>query len=305
MKRIILAVIAVFVASAAVAFDVPSLNGRVNDNAKLLSGSELSSLADRIKTFEGQAKNGAQIAVLTVPSLDGESIDKVRSDVFRAWHLGQAGKDNGVLIVVAPVERKVAIEVGYGLESVIPDIAAARIIDQMKPSLKKGAENWFRALDGAVVSLGAAVLASEQIVAAPDRPNGSGFLIFLGCVGAVLLLGGAGAVMIASANARRAREAKALEDAARQNATPRRSYYRSVPRSAYPQQANAAAVGAGAAVAASSSRSRISSDTPSRSSWSSSSDSGSSYSSSSSSDSSSSYSGGGGDSGGGGSSSDF
>jgi uncharacterized protein len=80
-----------------------------------------------------------QIVVLTTPTLGGEPVESYANRVFHAWALGQKGKDNGVLVVVAPHDRKMRIEVGYGLEATLPDAAAGRIVDNvMKPRFKAG-----------------------------------------------------------------------------------------------------------------------------------------------------------------------
>jgi uncharacterized protein len=127
-----LALIASFIASAA---DVPYLTGRVVDNAEILSPATRSKLAADLKAHEDRTTN--QIAVLTVKSLDGDSVEDFAVRVFEAWKLGQKGKDNGVLVVVAPTDRRMRIEVGYGLEGTLTDAAAARIIrDRMTPRFK-------------------------------------------------------------------------------------------------------------------------------------------------------------------------
>jgi uncharacterized protein len=317
MRKYILALALLMIAGAASAFDIPTLAGRVNDNAKLLTTSEAAALADRIKAFETRSKSGAQIAILTLPSLGGESIDKVRSDVFHAWRLGQAGKDNGLLVVLAPVERKIGIEVGYGIEAVIPDSRTTRIIDdKMKPQLKKGAEKWFAALDGAVEALASDVLGSEVAPPPSSAPSGFGILAWAGAAGTIVL---ALTFWVGAANRRRQREAaraqaeKAHQDRVRAQ---RQALFGEAPSPRrWPSAGRPASFAAGAAVGAAAASSprpkpkpaerRKSDDESYRSSSysSSSSDSSPSWSSSSSSDSG--FSGGGGDSGGGGSSSDF
>jgi uncharacterized protein len=122
------AVVAAIILSAfiAAASNVPYLTGRVTDNAEILSPSMAKSLTERLKAHEEETGN--QIAVLTVPSLEGESVEEYAEAVFKEWKLGQKGKDNGVLLVVAPHDRRMRIEVGYGLEDALPDSAAGSII---------------------------------------------------------------------------------------------------------------------------------------------------------------------------------
>jgi uncharacterized protein len=119
------------------ATEIPFLTGRVNDNAQILSENARKSLSETLK--ENEDKTTDQIVILTISSLEGESIEDYANNVFNEWKLGQKGKDNGILIVVVPGERKMRIEVGYGLESVIPDVLAGRIIRNiMAPKFREG-----------------------------------------------------------------------------------------------------------------------------------------------------------------------
>jgi len=125
------------VAMFAAAADVPFLSGRITDNAEILSQTMRRSLTDLLKAHEDSTGN--QIAVLTVSTLGGESIEEYATAVFDAWKLGQKGKDNGVLIIVAPSERRMRIEVGYGLEAKLTDLLAGRIIRNIvAPRFKAG-----------------------------------------------------------------------------------------------------------------------------------------------------------------------
>jgi uncharacterized protein len=119
------------------ATDVPYLTGRVVDNAEILKPATITSLTAQLKAHED--KTGDQVAILTTHSLQGESVEEFSNDVYRAWKLGQKGKDNGVLVVVSPDEHKMRIEVGYGLEGTLPDVTASRIIrNVMTPPFKDG-----------------------------------------------------------------------------------------------------------------------------------------------------------------------
>ncbi len=116
---------------------VPYLSGRVVDEAEILDDAARASLSGRLKTHE--EKTGNQIAVLTVNSLGGANIEDYAVAVFAEWKLGQAGKDNGLLLVVAPSERRMRIEVGYGLEGTLTDGTAGRIIHSViTPRFKDG-----------------------------------------------------------------------------------------------------------------------------------------------------------------------
>ena len=128
---------AALLSGAAQATDVPFLSGRVVDNAEILDVATRTSLTDKLKAHE--QKTGDQIAVLTVPTIGSDSIEDFAVRVFENWKLGQKDKNNGVLVIVAPKDRKMRIEVGYGLEGTLTDVASARIIrNVMTPAFKDG-----------------------------------------------------------------------------------------------------------------------------------------------------------------------
>ncbi len=115
-----------FAQSAVPAAEVPYLRGRVVDDAEILSAAARQRLARQLRAHEERTTN--QVVVLTVPTLASASIEDYAIRVFEAWKLGQSGRDNGVLLVIAPQERRMRIEVGYGLEGDLTDAEAARII---------------------------------------------------------------------------------------------------------------------------------------------------------------------------------
>jgi uncharacterized protein len=122
---------------SATALDVPPLAGRVNDHARMLSAAAAQQLEQQLAAFERETSN--QVVVLTMPSVQGDTIDQFAIRVVEAWKIGQKGRDNGVLLLIAQSERKVRIEVGRGLQGVLPDITASHIIrDSMRPFLKDG-----------------------------------------------------------------------------------------------------------------------------------------------------------------------
>lgn len=114
--------------SPAEAQALPKADGYVNDLAGILDPATRSALEQRLKDVE--AKTSSEIAVATVKSLDGISIEEYATRLFKAWGVGQENTDNGVLVLVAPNEREMRIEVGYGLEGVLPDGLAGEIRDQ-------------------------------------------------------------------------------------------------------------------------------------------------------------------------------
>lgn len=112
-------------ASAAPTF--PSLTGRVVDDAGLLSEADKQALTAQLKALE--EKSTDQLVVVTLPSLQGYTIEDFGYQLGRHWGIGTAALDNGVLLIVAPNERKVRIEVGYGLEPILTDALAKIIIE--------------------------------------------------------------------------------------------------------------------------------------------------------------------------------
>lgn len=136
--RLLLAVVlAIACATPLLAVDVPYLTGRVVDEANIIDAATRARLADTLKAHE-QA-TGNQVVVLTVPTIQPDSIEDYAVKVFEAWKLGQKGKDNGVLVVVVPQDRKLRIEVGYGLEPTLTDGTCGEIIrNVMTPRFKAG-----------------------------------------------------------------------------------------------------------------------------------------------------------------------
>jgi len=136
LKRITTALILIALPVVALAA-FPKPTGFVNDLAKVLPGGTKAKLEAVLQSFEKQTGN--EVVVATLPSLEERPIEDVAVDLYAQWGIGKKGKDNGVLFLVAPTERKMRIEVGYGLEGTINDALAGRIMDQaVLPYFKKG-----------------------------------------------------------------------------------------------------------------------------------------------------------------------
>jgi uncharacterized protein len=138
LRALLLVAVAVGgLASSAAALDVPPLTGRIVDNAHLLPEPLVKTLSDDLAAHE--ARTGNQVALLTLPSLEGEPLEEFSHRVATTWKLGHKGTDNGVLVLVVPGDRKVRIEVGYGLEGTLTDAKSSRIIrEEMVPRFKDG-----------------------------------------------------------------------------------------------------------------------------------------------------------------------
>lgn len=105
---------------------VPPLTARVNDHAAMLSPATERQLESVLAALERE--ESTQLAVLTIPSLEGESLEEYTLKVAESWGLGRKGRDNGALLLIAKNDRKLRIEVGYGLEGRLTDLVAGRII---------------------------------------------------------------------------------------------------------------------------------------------------------------------------------
>jgi uncharacterized protein len=123
--------------AAAHAAEVAALKGYINDYANMMSPSVRSKLTNELREFE--RTDSTQIVILTISSLEGQPIEDYSIKVAEAWKIGQKGRDNGIILIVASQERKMRIEVGRGLEGKLTDLTAGRIIDLViKPRFKRG-----------------------------------------------------------------------------------------------------------------------------------------------------------------------
>ena len=143
------------------------INKQVNDWGDLLSSTQESQLEQALRKYEDESSN--QIIVATFTSLEGESLEDVSERMFSSWNLGQSGKDNGVLLSIFKKERKIRIEVGYGLEGALPDITAGKIIrNEITPYFKDG--RWY---EGIVSGLQGIIQATTgEYTGTGSRPSG-------------------------------------------------------------------------------------------------------------------------------------
>lgn len=136
-RTILLALLLGWVFPALADVAVPPLVGRVVDQTGTLSTNDVSTLNQTIRAFE--ARKGSQVAVLIVPTTDGEAIEQYSLRVAEAWKIGRKKIDDGVLLVIAKNDRRLRIEVGYGLEGALTDVTSKRIIDEViTPHFRNG-----------------------------------------------------------------------------------------------------------------------------------------------------------------------
>lgn len=162
---------------------VPTLKTRVTDLTQTLSQAERTSLEDKLAAFE--TKKGSQIAVLVVPTTQPEDIAQYSIRVVDAWKIGREKSDDGVLVLVAKEDRKLRIEVGRGLEGVIPDLYAKRIVSEViGPKFKQG--DFYGGLDAGVDKL----ISLVDGEALPDPENRGASGLGIGNILPILLFGG-------------------------------------------------------------------------------------------------------------------
>ena len=136
-RALVIALAALWASAALAAADFPPLTGRVVDQANILSPVTKADLERKLADLE--QKSRIQLVVATVPSLGGEEIEPYANELFRAWKLGEAKDNNGALLLVAPKERRVRIEVGYGLEGTLTDAVSSIIISNaIAPRFRSG-----------------------------------------------------------------------------------------------------------------------------------------------------------------------
>jgi uncharacterized protein len=136
--RLVIVVVALLgTVFTALAANLPPLAGRIVDQANILSADTRGSIEPKLAELE--AKSGIQLVVATVTSLEGQEIEPYANELFRNWKLGEKTKNNGVLLLVAPNEHRVRIEVGYGLEGTLTDALSKVIIaNAITPRFKTG-----------------------------------------------------------------------------------------------------------------------------------------------------------------------
>ena len=148
---------------------IPELSSRVTDLTQTLSATEQAQLEQKLAAFE--AKKGSQIALLIVPTTQTEDIAQYSLRVVEKWKIGREKMDDGLLLLVANDDRKMRIEVGYGLEGAVPDIYAKRIISEIiSPKFKQG--DFYGGLDAGLNSL--IGLVDGEALPAPSKAESSG-----------------------------------------------------------------------------------------------------------------------------------
>jgi len=171
----VLGVLTAAVPAPAAEIKFPPLTGRVVDGAGLLSRAASDRLTAMLAAHEKKTSN--QLVVVTLASLQGRPIEDFGNRLLRHWGIGQKGKNNGVLLIVAPAERKVRIEVGYGLEGTLPDATAKSIIERVfVPHFK--AQRFEAGIVGSAEAL-LGILEGSPWTAESDQETDTGDVLFI------------------------------------------------------------------------------------------------------------------------------
>jgi uncharacterized protein len=164
---------------------VPPLSGRVVDQTGTLSSGDIARLTQTLKNLE--ARKGSQVAVLIVPTTAPETIEQYSIRVAEAWKIGRKKIDDGALLVVAKDDRKLRIEVGYGLEGALNDVTAKRIIDEViTPKFRSGD---FAGGISAGVDRVIGVIDGEPLPAPAPQQQSSGLLSHIDPLNPIVLFG--------------------------------------------------------------------------------------------------------------------
>ncbi len=169
MKKLLLIFIFLIIPVFIFAYTSPGKpQGFVSDFANIIDASTRQSLENKLLDLNNTKT--AEIAVVTVPDLGDESIETYAVKLFEEWGIGKKGVDNGLLLLVAPKEREVKIEVGYGMESVVTDLLANQVIQKVIiPEFK--ADNYSRGIQGGVDSLVAIINNTDDTSIIADAPK--------------------------------------------------------------------------------------------------------------------------------------
>jgi len=165
----------------ALAFTVPEKpTGFVQDYAKILNIEQISTLESKLEAYEKQSTN--EIAVVTIDSLDGDTIENVAQNIFTKWGIGKKDKNNGVLLLISVGDRKTRIHTGYGMEGELTDIGTSYIqSDVITPAFREG--KYFEGINGAVdkmiTALGGTQIIPEDYSNSKSSEMDWGFVVFI------------------------------------------------------------------------------------------------------------------------------
>ncbi len=179
--------------NTASAFDIPVHDGFVTDLASVLTDTQEQQLEQQIQTIESATT--AEIAVLTIPSLEGADIAQVAIEVGHSWGVGKEDVDNGVMMVIAVNDRQFFIATGYGVEGILPDIRAKQIGDANFPDYFR-AGDYFSGIKGALTDIDGFLRQDESIISeyknsyqkSEDQETKEGALVSVGIIALLIIV---------------------------------------------------------------------------------------------------------------------
>jgi len=169
--RSLFTALCVLLSCAAVAADLSSLKpqGYVNDFAGVMDQASRAAVERYCGDLE--RATGAQVAVVTIDTLNGEPIEDAANTLFRQWGIGKKGKDEGVMLMLAVRDRKNRVEVGYGLEPILPDGFVGSVLREMRPSLQQG--NYGAAIQAGISEIGQKIADAKGVTVQRTMPRRS------------------------------------------------------------------------------------------------------------------------------------
>jgi uncharacterized protein len=141
--------------------------GYVSDFARAIDAQSKAALEQYCAEVE--SSTGAQIALVTLPSLQGEPVEDVANTIFHAWGVGSKGKNEGIMLLLSTGDRRSRLEVGYGLEPVIPDGFAGSILDEMRPALRQ--QQYGQAMMAAAQTIGSTIAKAKGVAIKTQLPR--------------------------------------------------------------------------------------------------------------------------------------
>lgn len=190
MKQLLSIIFSLLFVAAIAQKSIPKQNPPrlFNDFAGLVTKYDADNLEHQLVALDDSTSN--QIVVITVPSLNGEVIEDVAINTFRSWGIGNKKTNNGVLLLIAKEDKKIRIEVGYGLEGAIPDIVAGQIIrEDLKPAFQQG--NYVSGIQQAVKHLSQAAAGEYHVKREKGKAiNGGSILLLIFILFVILMIVG-------------------------------------------------------------------------------------------------------------------
>jgi uncharacterized protein len=153
--------------AAAVDWKALKPQGYVSDFANVIDPAGRTQLEAYCAAVE--RATGAQIALVTLPNLNGEPVEDVANTIYRAWGVGKKGKDEGAMLLLSIEDRRSRLEIGYGLEPIVPDGMAGRVLREMRPALRE--QHYTEAMMAAAQTIGGVIAKAKNVTIDTQLPR--------------------------------------------------------------------------------------------------------------------------------------